>query len=224
MILQDKGFLLSKIKYNENSAIAEFYTENHGKISGVLFGASSKKLKNYLLVGNKFHINFNSKQEGKLAYFKVEIDQIFTPIFLENKKKLYCIIYAMNLLKMLTVINQENKKIYFLIENFFEILDNENWLINFIMWELDIFKCIGYDINFENYVKNVTIKGDKKYYVESNKKIIPNFLVDRVSVPKDNNEILSCFKIVGDFMDKTILKPNNINYPLSRIEFANLIK
>ena len=42
----DSGFLLSKNSYNENSIIAEIYTENHGKCSGIIFGASSKKIKN----------------------------------------------------------------------------------------------------------------------------------------------------------------------------------
>ena len=45
MIWQDQGFLLSINKYNENSAITEFFTLNHGKISGVIFGATSKKNK-----------------------------------------------------------------------------------------------------------------------------------------------------------------------------------
>ena len=35
MKFEDKGFLLSKNKYNENSAIAEFFTENNGKVSGI---------------------------------------------------------------------------------------------------------------------------------------------------------------------------------------------
>ena len=87
MIWQDKGFLLSKNKYNENSVIAEFYTENDGKIIGVIFGASSKKIKNYLLIGNKFHLNFTSNQNGKIGYFKVEIDKIYTPAYFDNQKK-----------------------------------------------------------------------------------------------------------------------------------------
>ena len=29
---QDKGYLLSLNKYNENSSIAEFFTENNGKV------------------------------------------------------------------------------------------------------------------------------------------------------------------------------------------------
>ena len=53
----DSGFLLSKNKYNENSVIAEVFTENYGKRSGLIFGASSKKIKNYLEIGNKLTIN-----------------------------------------------------------------------------------------------------------------------------------------------------------------------
>ena len=221
---QDKGYLLSLNKYNENSAIAEFFTENNGKISGVIFGATSKKIKNYLLIGNKFHLNFNFKQDAKLGYFKVEIDEINTPIYLENKKKLFCIIYTMNIIKILTVENQENKNIYQLLSNFFILLDKDNWLINFIFWELNFYKCIGYDINFKNYVKNVIVDGDDKFIVESTNKIIPNFLINNDTYPKNEKDIINGFKIVGEFLDKTILKPNNINYPLSRIELVNLIK
>ena len=224
MIWQDKGFLLSKNKYNENSVIAEFYTENYGKIIGVIFGASSKKIKNYLLIGNKFHLNFTSNQNGKIGYFKVEIDKIYTPAYFDNQKKLFSIIYAMNLVKILTMENQSNKSIFYLIDNFFEILNKNHWLLNLIFWELKFYKIIGYDINFAEYVKNIEIEGDKKYIVESNKKIIPNFLIDNSIITSDNNEILNGYKVVGDFLDKTILKPNNISYPVTRSEFLNLIK
>ena len=223
MRFQDKGYLLSLNKYNENSAIAEFYTENNGKLSGVIFGATSKKIKNYLFVGNKFHINFHLKQETKLGYFKLEIDEIKTPIFLDNKEKLFCIIYAMNLVKILTVENQENKKIYKLLSDYFELLYNDNWLINFIFWELNFYKCIGYDINFKNYVKNVKIDGEEKFLVESTNKIIPSFLINNETIPNNKKDIISGFNIVGDFLDKTILKPNNINFPISRTEFGKLI-
>ncbi len=130
----------------------------------------------------------------------------------------------MNLVKILTMENQYNKDIYYSLENFFKILNGDYWLLNFIFWELKFYKMIGYDINFAEYVKNVKIKGGQKYIVESNKKIIPNFLIDKTIAPKNNYEILNGYKIVGDFLEKTILRPNNINYPTSRSEFLNLIK
>ena len=221
---QDKGYLLALNKYNENSAIAEFFTEKNGKVSGVIFGASSKKIKNYLFIGNQFHINFNFNQDTKLGYFKIEIENINTPNYLDNKKKLYCIIYTINIVKILTVENQENKNIYKLLRDFFLLLRSSNWLIDYIYWELNFFKSIGYDINFKDYVKNVNVNGDEKFIVESTNKVIPNFLINHDIYPDNEEDILKGFNIVGDFLDKTILKPNNINFPSSRIEFAKLIK
>ena len=46
----DNAYLISKNRYNENSIIAEVFSENHGKISGIIFGGTSKKIKNYLVL------------------------------------------------------------------------------------------------------------------------------------------------------------------------------
>ena len=221
---QDKGYLLSLNKYNENSSIAEFFTENNGKVVGVIFGSTSKKIKSYLLIGNKFHINSKLREDGRLGYLKVEIDEIKTPVYLENKKKLFCIIYCMNLIKILTVENESNMEIYFLLEKLFKIIDLDNWLVEFLYLELNILKSIGYDINFKDYVVNKNINGQTKYIVDSSQKIIPNFLIDKNISPENLKDIYSGFSIVGDFLDKTIIKPNNKNYPSSRNDFVNLLK
>ena len=221
---QDKGYLLSLNKYNENSSIAEFFTENNGKVVGVIFGSTSKKIKSYLLIGNKFHINSKLREDGRLGYLKVEIDEIKTPVYLENKKKLFCIIYCMNLIKILTVENESNMEIYSLLEKLFKIIDFDNWLVEFLFLELNIFKSIGYDINFKDYVVNKNINGQTKYVVDSSQKIIPNFLIDKKIIPENTKDIYSGYSIVGDFLDKTIIKPNNKSFPSSRNDFINLLK
>ena len=221
---QDKGYLLSLNKYNENSSIAEFFTENNGKVVGVIFGSTSKKIKSYLLIGNKFHINSKLREDGRLGYLKVEIDEIKTPVYLENKKKLFCIIYCMNLIKILTVENESNMEIYFLLEKLFKIIDFDNWLVEFLYLELNILKSIGYDINFKDYVVNKNINGQEKYVVDSSQKIIPNFLIDKKIIPENTKDIFAGYSIVGDFLDKTIIKPNNKIFPTSRNDFVNLLK
>ncbi len=221
---QDKGYLISLNKYNENSSIAEFYTENNGKIVGIIFGSTSKKMKSYLLIGNKFHINSKLREDGRLGYLKVEIDEIKTPVYLENKKKLFCIIYCMNLIKILTAENENNVEIYNLLEKLFKIIELDNWLVEFLYLELNILKSIGYDINFKDYVVDKNINGQTKYIVDSSQKIIPNFLIDKNIIPENLKDIYSGFSIVGDFLDKTIIKPNNKNYPSSRNDFVNLLK
>ena len=226
MIWSDTGYLLSKNKYGENSVIAEFFTENHGKISGIIYGATSKKIRNYLQIGNKFHINYNSKNENKLGYLNIEIIKILTALFFENKKKLSCIVSSMSLVKLLTVENQSNINIFYLIGDFFEFLENQNWINKLIFWELELLKLIGYDLDLKRIVKEEIVDNKKNYFVLRNneKKYVPNFIVDKDIEVVDFNQIFNGLKLIGDYLDKSILKPNNISHPKSRIEFMNTIK
>ena len=120
----DTGFLLSKNRYSENSLMAEFFTKDHGKVSGIIFGGTSKKIKNYLQIGNKIYTNYNSKSENRVGYFKIEIHQALSPLYFDNQQKLSCISSAMHLVKLLTAESQKNLTIYNLIENFYTILGN----------------------------------------------------------------------------------------------------
>jgi len=222
----DTGFLLSKNKYNENSIIAEIFTEYKGKCTGIIFGGTSKKIKNYLEIGNKFYVNYNFKNENKMGYFKVEILKAHTPMYFDDKNKLLCISSALNLIKLLTVEAQENSKIFKLIDNFFLILESKNWLKEYILWELNFFKLIGYDLEIENIVNHEIKDSKNEYYVKSKnkKKFVPSFLVEKNSSDFNKDELLKGLKLVSDYMEKSILKPNNISYPVARSNFFNNLK
>ena len=187
----DEGFLISKNRYSENSLITELYTKNHGKISGIIFGGTSKKLKNYLQIGNKLHVNYNSKNDNKIGYFKIEILNAYSPLYFDHKQKLSCIISAMSLIKILTADSQSNSKIYMLIENFFLILNDINWLKKYIFWELELLKLLGYDLELIKFVEKDVVENKIIYYVSSSteKKYVPNFLIEK-DIEVDDVKIL----------------------------------
>ena len=222
----DEGFLISKNRYNENSLIAEIYTKNRGKVSGIIFGGTSKKIKNYLQIGNKLHVNHNSKSESRVGYFKVEILNAYSPLYFDHRQKLSCITSATNLIKILTADSQANIKVYQIIENLFLILKNQDWLKKYIFWELDLLKLLGYDLELENLVEKETVENKTVYYASSSneKKFVPNFLIEKDLEVNDIKTLLNGLKLVGDYLDKTILKPNNLNYPNSRLLFINSLK
>ena len=222
----DEGFLISKNRYSENSLIAEIFTKDRGKISGIIFGGTSKKIKNYLQIGNRLHLNYSSKSENRIGYFKVEILNAYSPLYFDHKQKLSCITSATNLVKILTADSQSNIKVYQLIENLFFILDSKDWLKKYIFWELDLLKVLGYDLELESLVEKDTIKNKTVYYASSSteKKYVPNFLIDKNIEVSDLKTLLNGLKLVGDYLDKTILKPNNLNYPNSRLLFINSLK
>ena len=222
----DNGYLISKNRYSENSIIAEVFTENYGKISGIIFGGSSKKIKNYLQIGNKIYVNYNSKNVSRIGYFKVEILKALSPLYFDDSQKLSCITSAMHLIKLLTAEAQANKEIFKLIDKFFEILTFENWVQKYIFWELELLKLLGYDLELKKMVEKEIINNEINYFVKSSseKKIIPNFLIDENYKNVDSKNLLKGLKLVSDYLEKSILKPNNLNLPTSRNHFISLLK
>ena len=222
----DNAYLVSKNRYSENSIIAEVFTENHGKISGIIFGGTSKKIKNYLQIGNKIYVNYNSKSVTRIGYFKIEILKALTPLYFDENQKLSCITSAMHLIKLLTAEAQSNKEIFKLIDKFFEILTSDNWIQKYIFWELELLKLLGYDLELKNMVEKEIINNETNYYVKSSteKKNIPNFLIDENNLDVNLKNLLKGLKLVSDYLEKSILKPNNLNLPTSRTHFINLLK
>jgi DNA repair protein RecO (recombination protein O) len=132
----------------------------------------------------------------------------------------------MNLVKLLTAESQSNIKIFNLINSFFHILTFDNWIKEYIFWELQLLKFLGYDLELKNMVTKEIIDNQTNYYANSSteKKIVPNFLIDDNNNDIDLKNLLKGLKLVSDYLEKTILKPNNINLPSSRTHFVSLLK
>ena len=130
------------------------------------------------------------------------------------------------MIKILTADSQANIKVYQIIENLYLILKNQDWLKKYIFWELDLLKLLGYDLELENLVEKDTVENKTVYYASSSneKKFVPNFLIEKDLEVNDIKTLLNGLKLVGDYLDKTILKPNNLNYPNSRLLFINSLK
>ena len=222
MILKDIGYLLSINKFNENSSICEFYTENNGKITGIIFGSTSKKYKSYLIIGNRIHLNYELKNQNSIGNFKVEIDKVNTAYYFDNKLKFLCIKYVMQLIKILTTDNENNSNIYHLIDDFFNIIKKIDWLKFFVMWELEFFKTIGFEINYKDFAKIKNINGSAIYVSKNDdNKIIPKFLIEGSNMNVLTEDLIRALDLNEDFLKKSILRDNNINVPVQRINFIN---
>ena len=131
----------------------------------------------------------------------------------------------MQLIKILNAEAQQNLKIYNLIENFFEVLKSDKWIQDYIFWELELFSLLGYDLELTKLVEKKITNNKTQYTTKSSidERIIPNFLIEKDIVAEDK-DLLAGLKIVGDFLEKSILKPNNLTFPNNRISFINSIQ
>ena len=224
---KDEGFLLSKNKYGENSIIIEVFTLNHGKCSGIVYGGTSKKIKNYLQLGNRIHVNLKTKSETKLGYFKIEIIEPISPFFFDDKKKLNCIFSSLNLLKILLPELLSYNSIYVLFSNFLnELKFNNQWIVHYIFWEMNLLKEIGFDMNLRSNLLSDTQTEKNMIIVNiDNEKInIPTFMVEKKIEKIDTKSIFIALKCIGKFLEKNILIPNKINYPTSRRNLENCFR
>ncbi len=216
---EDEGYLLSKKKFRENAIIINVFTQKFGKISGIVYGGTSRKIKNYLQIGNKIFIVYNSKNQNKIGYLKTEIIEPISPRYFNNKKKSYVLLSVTDLLNSLLPDEETHKNIYLSLNNLIKSLENENWPIIYVFWEINLIKELGFgfkvdktnsskelvSINIDNVVYNVP-----KFII--NEEIPKNFSTKTV------NQALSFTRTL--LLNKFYL-PNNLYLPRSRLVFEN---
>ncbi len=223
----DEGFLLSKNKYSENSVVIDVFTLNHGRCSGIVYGGLSRKIKNYLQLGNKIHLNLKTKNENRLGYFKIEIIDPVGPFFFDDSKKIICLLSSLNILKVVLPESHNYNAIYYLFSNFLTQLKfNNNWIIDYIFWEIDLLREIGYDMNLKSNLISKTYLNKKtvKVIIDNDEINIPVFLIDKNSRNIDYQPIHAALKFIGKFIEKNILIPNNLNYSNDRTRLENIFK
>ena len=71
----------------------------------------------------------------------------------------------MNLIKLLTAEAQSNCEIFNLMNDFFKVLNFEKWIKEYIFWELELLKLLGYDLELKNLVKKEIINNKASYFV-----------------------------------------------------------
>ena len=220
---EDDGFLIAKKKFRENANIIEVFTHSFGKMSGIVYGGNSRKIRNYLQIGNKIFVFHNSKGDNKIGYFKTELVEAISPKYFADKKKTSAILSITSLLSKLLPENQSNTKIYDSLVELISNFDMDNWLILYVYWELNLIKELGFDTDLSRF-KNKTLEDSDivKITVDNIKFQIPKFLITSKIPNIISNNLLSKSLIFtrSIFLNKFFL-PNNIMFPKPRILLEN---
>ena len=174
---EDECYLLSKRKFRENANIINVFSKNRGKVSGVVYGGSSRKIKNYLQISNKLYINHNAKNENRLGYFKTELVKPISPLYFNDKERSSALLSISSILNILLPDSQPNQNIYKSFEEFVNSIKLDNWVILYIFLELSLIKDLGYDPNLEQFKKNKPESGFQKIKIDTFTYNVPLYLI-----------------------------------------------
>ena len=121
---ESEGFILSKRKFRENAIILEVFTNDFGKVNGIVYGGTSRKVRNYLQLVNKIYVNYTFKNENKIGYFKTELVDAIAPKYFNNKNKILCLNSITSILKLLLPENQKLYNVYVSLDSFLNNFNN----------------------------------------------------------------------------------------------------
>jgi len=220
---EDECFLLSKRKFRENANIINVFTLKKGKVGGIVYGGSSRKIRNYLQISNKLIVFNNSKSENKIGYFKTELIKAVSPNYFNDKERTSALISLCSLLNSLLPENQPYKNIYNSFEKFIDTLNLDNWIILYIFFEINLIKELGYGVNLNSFNDSSDdIYTLKKINIDGYNYEIPNFLISE-KIPSEITklQIKKSLIFTRNILLNKFFIPNNLSFPKSRIILEN---
>ena len=223
MIWEDECYLLSKRKFRENANIINIFTKEKGKVDGIVYGGTSRKIRNYLQISNKLFVSHSSKSENKIGYFKTELIRPISPLYFNDKERTSALISICSLLNTLLPESQQNKKIYNSFEKLINSINLENWIFIYIFFELNLIKDLGYDTNLEQYSSNERTSNDiSKIKIDGYIYEVPNFLIfKKIPVEFNNTLIRKSLYFTRNVLQNKFFIPNNLLFPKSRVVLEN---
>jgi DNA repair protein RecO (recombination protein O) len=220
---EDECYLLSKRKFRENANIINVFTLNRGKVGGIVYGGNSRKIRNYLQISNKLFIFHNSKNDNKIGYFKTELIKAVTPKYFNDKKRTSALISLCSLLNLLLPESQPYKQIFISYEKLINSLNLDNWIILYILFEINLIKELGYGTNLAVYQDIDGEKAElKKIDIDGYKYEVPSFLINQ-KIPNELSNFLikKSLNFTRNIFLNKFFVPNNLIFPKSRIILEN---
>ena len=220
---EDECYLLSKKKFRENANIINIFTQKKGKLDGIVYGGTSRKIRNYLQISNKLFVSHISKSENRLGYFKTELIKPISPLYFNDKERTSALISICSLLNILLPNSQPNKKIYDSFEKLINSMNLVKWIFIYIFFEINLIKELGYDTNLAQHSKaNQDEKQLTKIKIDGYIYEVPNYLINK-KIPDNFTNLLirKSLYFTRQVLQNKFFIPNNIQFPKSRIILEN---
>ena len=239
-LLKTEAIVLSEIRHKDTSKILNIYTKKYGKIGVMAQGAYKPKSKLIASTGSFSHSELCLQRSGEFYYINQAdlIDSFYS--IRENMNRMFYGYYLLELMDKSTPLEEENEKLFLLLEKGLKILSNmdKNYLRFILSYELKFISFLGYRPNMSNCVicssdENYNIR----FSIEQGGLICNNcFQKDFASIAFDNEMYIAYNQLLFaplDLLeeiniDMEVLKRlhklivNYILYNIDRSEFKSL--
>jgi len=156
VIVKDEGIVLKSFDYRETSRIATFFTQHHGRVSGVLKGIRKDH--------KKFGSNIDRFSINEIVYYEYsrsdlhlisqcDLKQYYFPIR-EDYKKSLAANYILELVDIIMPSQEPNEKIYILMKEYLKHLESAKDIDKLVhIFQIKILGLSGFRPHIDSCVK-----------------------------------------------------------------------
>ena len=144
----DVGIVLSSKKYGESSVIVSLMTLEHGRHSGLVRGGSGKRARGIYQAGNLVSVDWNARIEDQLGSFRCELLKPLAALYLDDVLRLAGLSSACAVVERALPERENNLDVYESLFNFLINLESEEWLENYVRWEISLLAALGFGLKY----------------------------------------------------------------------------
>ena len=240
MNFSDEGYIIHLRRHGENALIVTLLSHGHGKVTGYVQGALSKKKLGIFQLGNALSFNAYARLEENMPSLRgVELVKAHAANFMQSSEKLavlesFCALFDACI--------PEKEPLEFLtdsIECFFSALDQPDWLTKYALAEFHLLDFLGIGLDLSCCAATGTRENLAFVSPKSGKAVcldaglpyadklfrFPYAVVDKNYAPS-LSEVADLLKLTGYFLNKNFFQIHNLQFPNNRatlLEQLNLM-
>lgn len=233
MQFTDEGYIINVRKHGETSLILTLITRAHGKLVGYVRGGHSKKNLGVYQPGNLIAVDAYARIEENMLSFRAELLRPTAVRFLGSSGKLSALSAFCELANACMPEKAELERFYYLIDSFFNFIDEDNWIVHYSYFEFYLLDFLGIGLDLsecsatgttEN-LAYVSPKTGRAVCVEAGEPYksrlfrFPQYIVDKNYNP-ELSEVADLLRMTEFFLNKNFFQTHNLKFPPNR---ANLL-
>jgi DNA repair protein RecO (recombination protein O) len=232
----DEGIFLSAKPLGEANAVAEIFTQAHGRHLGLVRGGRSRRMRPLLQPGNVLRVTWRARLSEHLGGFNAELMEAHAGRVLDDPRALAAVGSLAGLARLLPE-RDPHAELYEATLQVLRALDDAAaWPILFVRWELELLGELGFGLDLSEcaatgsdtdlvYVsprsgRAVSRDAGKPYCSKLLK--LPAFLIDETA-PASESDILAGLGLTGHFLERDVLSPHGLAMPQARERLIGLL-
>lgn len=143
----DDGIVLSARKHGEGAAIVSLLTVEHGRHGGLVRGGSGRRARGIYEPGNQVSASWRARLEEHLGTYTCELTKAHAALILNDHLRLAGLSAACAVTEVALPEREPHPALYESLRDLIVEMDREDWLANYVVWELDLLRELGFGLD-----------------------------------------------------------------------------